>query len=145
MCSSCEIISSIHSAEHTCRNSTSVCSIHDFPYNKLNKKTLLHAAAIIRERLMCRHAVAKVRLLFESSFYSRAAFVQDFMVYFNQSISIPIFPRIWALTFAVFPVCHPIQLCWVNVFVCLSSTNMTMLCGSVACSLLVGMSAWLSP
>ena len=37
MCSSCAIISSIHSAEHAYRNSTFVCSIHDFPYNKLNK------------------------------------------------------------------------------------------------------------
>ena len=46
----------------------SVCSIHDFPYNKRSKKSLLQAAATIRERLMCRHAVAKVRLLFESGF-----------------------------------------------------------------------------
>ena len=74
MCSSCEIISSVHSAEHACRNLTSVCPIHDFPYNKLNKGSLLQAAATIRERLMCRHAVAKVRLLFDHGFYSRAAF-----------------------------------------------------------------------
>ena len=45
MCSSCAITSSIHRAEHACRNSTSVpvCSIHDFPHNKLNKKSLLIA------------------------------------------------------------------------------------------------------
>ena len=54
---------------HACRNSTSVSSIHDFPYNKRNKKSLLQAAATIRERL-----------LFESGFFSRAAFIQDFMV-----------------------------------------------------------------
>ena len=76
MCSSCAIISSLHSAEHACRNSTSVCSIHDFPYNKLNKKSLLQAAA----DGMCRHAVAKVWLLIESGFYPRAAFIQDLMV-----------------------------------------------------------------
>ena len=70
MCS-CTIISSIHSAEHACSNSTSVCSIHDFPYNKHNKKSLLQATATIRERLMCRHAVAKVRLLFKGDFYTR--------------------------------------------------------------------------
>ena len=80
MCSSCAIISSIHSAEHACRNSTSVCSIHDFPYNKLNKKSLLQAAATIRERLMRGHAVANVWLLFGSGFYSRAAFIKDFTV-----------------------------------------------------------------
>ena len=80
MCSSCAIINSIHSVEHACRNSTSVCSIHDFPYNKRNKKSLLQAAASIRERLMCRHAVAKAWLLFESGFYSRATFIQDFTV-----------------------------------------------------------------
>ena len=68
MCSSCGIISSIHSAEHAYRNLTSVCPIHDFPYNKLNKGSLLQAAATIRERLMCRHAVAKVRLLFRGGF-----------------------------------------------------------------------------
>ena len=84
MCSSCAIISSIHSAEHACRNSTSVCSIHDFPYNKLNKKSLLQAVATIRERLMCRHAVAKhaasIRewLLFKGGFYT--TFIQDFTV-----------------------------------------------------------------
>ena len=77
------IISSIHSAEHACRNSTSMCSIHDFPYNKHNKKSLLQAAATIRERLMCRHAVAKVQLLFGIGFHSRAAFVQDFTVYMD--------------------------------------------------------------
>ena len=80
LCSSCAVISSIYSAEQACRNSTFLCSIHDFPYNKLNKKSLLQAAATIQERLMCRHAVAKVRLLFESGFYSRAGFTQDFTV-----------------------------------------------------------------
>ena len=29
---------------------------------------------------MCKHAVAQLRLLFESGFYSRVAFIQDFMV-----------------------------------------------------------------
>ena len=70
ICNSCAIISSIHSAEHACRTLTSVCSIHDFPYNKLYKKSLLRATATIRERLMCRYAVAKV-----CGFYSRAAHV----------------------------------------------------------------------
>ena len=83
MCSSCAIISSIHSAEHAYRNSTFVCSIHDFPYNKLNKYSLfnLKATANIRERHMCRHAVAKVQILFESNLYSRAAFVQGRLIY----------------------------------------------------------------
>ena len=58
-----------------------VCSIHDFPYNTHNKMSPLQAAAIIQERLMCRHAVAKVRLLFESSLYSRAGFIQDCTVH----------------------------------------------------------------
>ena len=57
------------------------CSIHDFPYNKLNKNSLLQAAATIRERHMFRHAVAKVQILFESDFYSRAAFVQGRLLY----------------------------------------------------------------
>ena len=60
MCSSCAIISSTHSAKHACRHSTSVCSIRDFPYNKLNKKSLLQAAATIQERL-----------LFKGGFYTR--------------------------------------------------------------------------
>ena len=81
MCSSCAIIRSIHSAEHAYRNSTFVCSIHDFSYNKLNKNLLLQAAATIRERHMCRHAVAKVQILFESDLYSRAAFVQGRLIY----------------------------------------------------------------
>ena len=81
MCSSCAIISSIHSAEHAYRNSTFVCSIHDFPYNKLNKNSLLKAAATIRERHICRHAVAKVQILFESDLYSRATFVQGQLIY----------------------------------------------------------------
>ena len=51
-----------------------MCSIHDFPYNAHNKMSQVQAAAIIQERLMCRRAVAKVRLLFEGGFYSRAAF-----------------------------------------------------------------------
>ena len=38
------------------------------------KKSHLQAAAIIREQLTRRHAVAKVRLLVESGFDSRAAF-----------------------------------------------------------------------
>ena len=42
------------------------------------KKSLLQAT--IRERLMCMHAVAKVRLLFESGFYSRVAFIHGFTV-----------------------------------------------------------------
>ena len=65
MCSSCAIISSIHSAEHACWDSTSACYIHDFPCNTHNKKSHLQAAATIPEQLMCRHAVAKVRLLFK--------------------------------------------------------------------------------
>ena len=81
MCSSCAIISSIHSAEHAYRNSTFVCSIHDFPYNKLNKNSFLKATATIRERHMCRHAVAKVQILSESDLYSRAAFVQGRLIY----------------------------------------------------------------
>ena len=81
MCSSCAIISSIHSAEHAYRNSTFVCSIHDFPYNKLNKNSLLQATATIRDRHMCRHAVAKVQIIFESDFYSRATFVQGRLIY----------------------------------------------------------------
>ena len=83
MCRSCAIIS---------RDSTCVCSVHDFPYNTHNKKSRLKAAPIIREWLVCRHAVAKVWLLFESAasirewllfdcgFYLRAAFMQDFAV-----------------------------------------------------------------
>ena len=62
-----------------------VCSIHDFPYNTHNKMSQLQAAAIIQEQLMCRHAVAKVRLLFESGFYSRVAFIQDFTVGFQSN------------------------------------------------------------
>ena len=77
MCSSCATISSMHSAEHACRDSTVMCSIHDFPYNTHHKKSRLQAAATIRERLICWHAVAKVWLLVESGFYSRAAFIQD--------------------------------------------------------------------
>ena len=69
MCSGCAIVSSIQSAEHACRDSIPVCSIHDFPYNKHNKKSLLQAAATIRERLMCRNAVVKVRLLFKGVFF----------------------------------------------------------------------------
>ena len=61
MCSSCVIISSIHSAEHTCRNSTSVCSIHDL----IN---------------LIKSCFCKLQLLFESGFYSRAAFMEDFTV-----------------------------------------------------------------
>ena len=34
-----------------------------------------------KPRLMCRHAVAKVRLLFKSSFYSRAASIQGRLLY----------------------------------------------------------------
>ena len=52
-------------------DSTSVCSIHDFPYNTHNKKSNLQDVATIRERLTCRHAVAKVWLLFKGSFYTR--------------------------------------------------------------------------
>ena len=37
---------------------------------------------------MCRHAVAKVRLLFESSFFSRAAVIQDFTVHVFQELII---------------------------------------------------------
>ena len=37
-------------------------------------------SCINKPRLTCRHAVAKVRLLFESVFYSRAAFIHDFTV-----------------------------------------------------------------
>ena len=51
-------------------DSTSVCSVRDFPYNTHNKMSHLQATAIIRERLTCRHAVAKVRLLFKSGFYT---------------------------------------------------------------------------
>ena len=57
-----------------------VCSIHDFPYNAHNEMSQLQASAIIQEQCMCRLAVARLRLLFESDFYSRVAFVQDFMV-----------------------------------------------------------------
>ena len=79
MCSNCAIISSIHSAEHAytvqsmhtqcrvcihsaehaCWDSTSMCSIHEVPYNTHNKKSHLQAAATIRERLTCRPPVAK--------------------------------------------------------------------------------------
>ena len=52
-------------------HSTPVCSIHDFPYNTRNKKSLLQAAATIRERLMCRHVVAKVQLLLKGGCYTR--------------------------------------------------------------------------
>ena len=75
MCSSCAIISSIHSAKHAYRNSTFVCSIHDYPYNKLNKNSLLQAAATIRERHICRHAVAKCR------FYSRATSIRERLLF----------------------------------------------------------------
>ena len=36
-----------------------------------NKMSQLQAATIIEERLMCRHAVAKVQLLFKGGFYTR--------------------------------------------------------------------------
>ena len=112
MCSSCAIVSSIHSAEHACRNSTSVCStcIHDFPYNKLNKKSrfckprllfesglrvgmqlqrcgFYSRAASIRERLLfesgfySRAASIRERLLFESGFYSRAASIRERLLF----------------------------------------------------------------
>ena len=61
-----------------------MCSIHDFPYNKLNNKSLLLARSNIREVLMCRHAVPKVQLLFESGFYSSADFIQNFMVTYHR-------------------------------------------------------------
>ena len=54
-----------------------------------NKKSHLQAAAIIREQLTCRHAVAKVRLLFESGFYSRVAFIQDFTVFIDAFVETP--------------------------------------------------------
>ena len=76
MCSSCAIISSIHSAEHECRNSTSVCSIHDFPYNKLNKKSLLQAAAILFESGLC-----VGMQLQKCGFYSRASSIQWWLLY----------------------------------------------------------------
>ena len=75
MCSSCAIISSIHSAEHAFRESTSC---------------VLYMTSHAMHTIKCRNY--KPRLLFKSGlcvgmqlqkcgFYSRAAFIQDFMVY----------------------------------------------------------------
>ena len=47
-----------------------VSSIHDLLYNTHNKMLQLQAAAIIQERLMCRHAVAKAWLLFKGGLYT---------------------------------------------------------------------------
>ena len=44
----------------------------------LYKKSYFQAVATIREQLMCRHAVAKVRLLVESGFYSRVAYTRRY-------------------------------------------------------------------
>ena len=89
------LFSSIHGAEHACRGSTSVCFTHDFPYNTQNKVSQLQAAAVIRERLMCRHAVAKVRLLFESGFYSRAALYKTvgYLLFFGTTGPFPQLPH----------------------------------------------------
>ena len=70
MRSSCAIISSIHSAEHACSDSTSVFSIHDFPFNTHHKRSNLQAMTAIQERLMCRHAVVMC------DFYSVTASIQ---------------------------------------------------------------------
>ena len=78
MCSSCAIISSIHSAEHAYRNSTFVCSIHDFPSS--------HTINSIKIRF------CKPRLLFESGicvgmqlqkcrFYSRATSIRERLLF----------------------------------------------------------------
>ena len=67
MHSSCAIISSIHSAKHACRVNIS--------HTMHNKMSQLQAAAIIQERLMRRHAVAKVRLLFKGSFCTRLRYM----------------------------------------------------------------------
>ena len=80
MRSSCAIISRMHSAEHACtvrsmhaqcracmQDSTSMCSIRDFPYNE---KSHLQATATIRERHMYRCAVQKCGL-YPSGFYAR--------------------------------------------------------------------------
>ena len=75
MCSSCGIISSIHSAEHACRNSTSVCSVHDFPYNKLNKKSLC------KPRLLFESGLCVGMQLQKCGFYSRAASIQGWLLY----------------------------------------------------------------
>ena len=46
----------------------------------------LVAAATIRERRLFRSALARVRLLFESSVYSRAASIRSYMVLGNGNI-----------------------------------------------------------
>ena len=50
------------------------CALYMTSHTIYNKMSHLHTAATIRKWLLCRHAVAKVRLLF------RAAYIQDFVV-----------------------------------------------------------------
>ena len=60
--SSYAVICGIHNAEHACRESTFMCSIHDSPYSAHSLKSHLQARGYfcIRERLMSRHTAAKV-------------------------------------------------------------------------------------
>ena len=66
-------ISSMHNAEHACRDSTSVCSVslHDFPHNTHNKNRFHKPRLLFEGSLLYGPAVAKVQLLFESGSYAR--------------------------------------------------------------------------
>ena len=57
------------------RDSISRCCSHDSPCNTCSIKCHIQAVALIREWLMCRHAVPDVCILFESGLLSRVAFL----------------------------------------------------------------------
>ena len=62
--------------QHTC---VLYMTSHIIKCRNYKSRLLLYILYTTRE-VICRHAVAKVRLLFESGFYSRMAFIQDFTV-----------------------------------------------------------------
>ena len=72
ICATVVLFSSIHSAEHACRESTFVSPIHDFPYNTHNKMSQLQAALLFKSGLCVGLQLQKC------GFYSRAPFIQYF-------------------------------------------------------------------